>query len=335
MQHRVETFDIAKALGIILVVIGHFNPADSPSWWLNTTACIYSFHMPLFLAMSGFLYAMTSRRGDYFSFAWKKVKRLMIPYLSTSLVVITFKLLTQGQAAVEHPVSAHTYLELFYLPAAGFFLWFVWALFEMFLLVRVVNSRHYRLGLFVVSIVIYFLPWPWPEMFCLEQLRGMMVYFMAGVMVVDFKRIFRPLFAWGAHVYIPAFVVSYAVLLLVGRGNAVVELVAAAAGIAALLALSRAVSRRCANVKQVLLPVGEASFTIYLFHTTFEGAVKAVIGKLPALDYTGHQLLFAFDASLVVLCGVLMPMVLHGLFRRYRLTRFLLGMPVTQPLRKA
>ena len=41
MKQRLETFDIARAIGIILVVIGHYNPYDAPIWWKAANTCIY------------------------------------------------------------------------------------------------------------------------------------------------------------------------------------------------------------------------------------------------------------------------------------------------------
>ena len=43
-------FDIAKALCIVLVVVGHYFPENSPVWYECLNKLIYSFHMPLFMA---------------------------------------------------------------------------------------------------------------------------------------------------------------------------------------------------------------------------------------------------------------------------------------------
>ncbi|MBF1069294.1 MAG: acyltransferase family protein, partial [Prevotellaceae bacterium] len=43
---RIEALDIAKGIGIILVIIGHMSSSYLRDW-------IYSFHMPLFFIISG------------------------------------------------------------------------------------------------------------------------------------------------------------------------------------------------------------------------------------------------------------------------------------------
>ena len=54
-MERSATADIAKTIGIILVVIGHYNPADAPEWYHLANRFIYAFHMPLFMFASGYM----------------------------------------------------------------------------------------------------------------------------------------------------------------------------------------------------------------------------------------------------------------------------------------
>ena len=140
-MERSATADIAKTIGIILVVIGHYNPADAPEWYHLANRFIYAFHMPLFMFASGYIYAMTgnSQNKGGGNFILKKFNRLMIPYFSTSVVIISIKLLTQQGMSVENPVTAASYIKMFYLPEAGYFLWFIWALWLIFL--RAVRSK--------------------------------------------------------------------------------------------------------------------------------------------------------------------------------------------------
>ena len=45
-MQRLVFLDIAKAICIILVVIGHYHPDNSPEWYNVIWKFIYSFHMP-------------------------------------------------------------------------------------------------------------------------------------------------------------------------------------------------------------------------------------------------------------------------------------------------
>lgn len=74
----------------------------------------------------------------------------------------------------------------------------------------------------------------------------------------------------------------------------------------------------------VLLLVSASSYIIYLFHTTFEGFAKAVFRKLP-LD-SSLWYVFVPEALIVIVCGVIAPIVLFKIFKRYKVTRVLFGL---------
>lgn len=185
---RLIEFDIAKAICIILVVIGHYVPDDSPDWWKMIRDVIYTFHMPLFMFASGYIYMAFRKIESYKMFIWNKVQRLMIPYVVTSIIVVTVKLLTQNNMYVQNPVTPMSYLRLLYLPEAGYFLWFCWALFLIFCIVHLLHTRNARLSVFIVSIVWhYWHPFELTEVFCITQATSMLMFFMFGVFCHDFK----------------------------------------------------------------------------------------------------------------------------------------------------
>lgn len=185
IKERILFLDVAKALCIILVVVGHYVPAYSPDWYMGLHDVIYTFHMPLFMFASGYIYMATRKETDYGSFLMRKVRRLLVPYLTVSVLIISIKLVMQGDAYVENPVSAMSYVRMFYLPEAGYFLWFIWALWWMFVLVPLCKTRNARCLLWVASVVLKCLPVQFPELFCLEQFKNMFVFFMTGVLVCE------------------------------------------------------------------------------------------------------------------------------------------------------
>ena len=72
-MNRLISIDIAKAICIILVVIGHYNPDNAPEWYHTINLFIYTFHMPLFMFASGYVYAATigNLRGGEFLYKHK------------------------------------------------------------------------------------------------------------------------------------------------------------------------------------------------------------------------------------------------------------------------
>lgn len=77
---RMEWLDSVKAIGMILVYIGH---CAIPGWNLY----IGLFHMPLFFIIGGFLWnAEKNRNMDFKSFAKKKFRAYIIPYFKIAMV---------------------------------------------------------------------------------------------------------------------------------------------------------------------------------------------------------------------------------------------------------
>lgn len=72
-KKRLEFIDVAKGIGILLVVLGHLNSAEQP-----IRNFIYSFHMPLFFFLSGLFFKGNT---DFKTFLKKSVKTLLVPYL--------------------------------------------------------------------------------------------------------------------------------------------------------------------------------------------------------------------------------------------------------------
>lgn len=79
---RNNFISIAKAIGIILMVVGH---SGCPS---AVTKFIYLFHMPLFFVCSGYFFKEISNKGVLHTFYKKKIKGLYVPYLKWSILFL-------------------------------------------------------------------------------------------------------------------------------------------------------------------------------------------------------------------------------------------------------
>ena len=75
---RIEWIDIAKGIGIILVIAGH-------TIQYTLVMPIYAFHMPLFFFMSGLL-LKPEQFGDFNSFFKKKGRQLIKPWLIMAII---------------------------------------------------------------------------------------------------------------------------------------------------------------------------------------------------------------------------------------------------------
>ncbi|WP_297298032.1 acyltransferase family protein [uncultured Methylovirgula sp.] len=85
---RIDWIDAAKGIGIIAVVVGH---VVEPTGYLART--LYSFHMPLFFVISGYLFNFEKNDADLPKTIKTKFHHLMIPYFVCGVSVFSIWLL--------------------------------------------------------------------------------------------------------------------------------------------------------------------------------------------------------------------------------------------------
>lgn len=108
-----HVISMMSLIGIILVVFGHsgFEEPIVMERLLYFHTWVYSFHMPLFFFISGYLFALTNNDFKCIKtdqFLYKKFKRLYIPYLILGLVIfaIKFSLSNISHADRKHSIAS-------------------------------------------------------------------------------------------------------------------------------------------------------------------------------------------------------------------------------------
>lgn len=330
--NRIVSLDIAKAICIILVVVGHYIPDNSPEWYKLIHDVIYTFHMPLFMFASGYVYIATKKDIGYGDFLVKKIKRLMVPYLTTSVVVISIKMLTQGNMSVDNPVTWMSYLRMFYLPEAGYFLWFIWALWWMFVLLPIFKTKRSRTIFFLICLVIHYVPMTLPKEFCIAECKNMLVFFTLGVFAFENKYVFKFLKEFStSKVFLSIVAFAFCEYLYFSGLDSYFlkttsKILLPYVGIFFVIEISKLICKyQEVSKNHILMIVSMSSYIIYLFHTTFEGFAKAVFRKLP-LD-SNLWYVFLPEAIVVIAVGVIIPILLHRcVLKRWQLTRILFGL---------
>lgn len=80
MRERIKWIDVARGYGIILVIIGHLELPGIRNY-------IYTFHLPLFFFISGYLF---ERKISFRNFLKSKIKNILIPYFALSGMIVLF-----------------------------------------------------------------------------------------------------------------------------------------------------------------------------------------------------------------------------------------------------
>lgn len=95
-----SSLDTIKVYTLLLVVIGHvlrmYTPAGAfphagSAITSHLCALIYSFHMPLFILVSGAVYGICRNRGKYNSYknlCINKSRRILLPYFVFGILVL-------------------------------------------------------------------------------------------------------------------------------------------------------------------------------------------------------------------------------------------------------
>lgn len=184
--------DVLYTVGIVLVLVGHSHSSDW-SQFENTVLVrvirfIYTFHMPLFFFISGFLF-QNSRRVEIDGLGkWIKDKfiRLLVPYFFWSLIAIVPKYYLENRSIAG---LGHAVIDLAINPRAGVWghFWFLPVLFLTYAIfgvakVLIRNEKCSVYGGFAVSVIYYILPVT-TGVLGLADLRSSLVFFSVGMIV--------------------------------------------------------------------------------------------------------------------------------------------------------
>ena len=330
---RYYTIDIAKAIAIVLVAVGHFDVEPRPEFYKDLNAVIYSFHMPLFMFVSGFLCVATWRPQSYRQFLWKKFRRLMIPYFVTSVIIISIKLLTSSFMPVDNPVNPADFIAMLWLPKAGFFLWFVYALWWMMMIIPWFNTPRRRLILLALSIPAYIFYGEFTQLFCFAQTARMGIFFVSGAVLYDIfdkRSVIKTMVGCSVILFpILAFALLQGFFDYGGPAADAISAVTAFSGIGFAIAVSYGIEIGCsAPRRRLLYKIAGASYIIYLFHNTFMGFAKGALSKIGFFSTENLFVNYTIAEILVAgVAGVVLPYLLcHYVLVRFAVTRSLFGL---------
>ena len=124
-KERVTYLDMAKGVGILLVILGH--EADLP---LAARQFVTSFHMPLFFILSGMAVCLTGEKERPFSQILKRKSRsIMRPYFIFSVLCLIMEVFCAGvlKNVLWETVREHLWATVCLAGASVF--WFLPALF--------------------------------------------------------------------------------------------------------------------------------------------------------------------------------------------------------------
>ena len=223
MQHYNE-IDLTKGFAIILAVFGHAAPDAVKGFWIVGTDSlsaslhylVYSFHMALFFACSGFLlYPKLNNVGGALFGIPRRFRKLMVPYIFLSLVYLFAKMFGGGLA--DNQLTGNPIVAILFGSSPCFGAWFLWCLFFMTVVVLLFKKVNIWI-LFVVSVLLSYVPIEYGENFMgLEKAQANIMWVLLGCIVRKYYNCISP----KVNIYLGLF--SACVLIFLHLSNGLIN----------------------------------------------------------------------------------------------------------------
>ena len=212
-KKKINWLLILQGWAMLWVVIGHAflgKPGEGPEWENALFHFAYSFHMPLFMLVSGWLFYLTRLKAYELSWGgqisvindekikgnswtyWRIVKdkalRLLLPGLVFSIISFAIKIAFPGEMSRQAGLSineiSHAYLYPYDNPMRE--LWFIITLFWLMMLaplwkVLLKNKWVMWCGLLVIG-VLHFIH-PQTDLLCIGRVFSYAIWFYLGIVI--------------------------------------------------------------------------------------------------------------------------------------------------------
>jgi fucose 4-O-acetylase-like acetyltransferase len=323
---RLIWLDFAKGIGIVLVVVGHairgLHPdimGPRPNFFEVADQLIYSFHMPLFFFISGFLFG--KRRSDsWFAFSRSMAIGIVVPYVLWSIIFVGLQ--NQFSSEVNHPYELSALFRLESTPIGH--MWFLHALLIVQVIYFVARQVFGFAGLVAAGCVfsaMYFhllhLPDPWAYYSEAPAMGG--AFFAAGLIAVAWlptqksKNLSLLILVVATAIWLATALPSFdpsAPRLLVP-----IAAIAGIAGIAMTIAVCNLLPDTQWLLTVTLAQLGQASIAIFVAHTIFSAGLRIVLYKTGFFDYD-------FYVLTETLVGLIVPTALFLVANMYKVAPY-------------
>jgi fucose 4-O-acetylase-like acetyltransferase len=334
--------DIARGIAILLVVLGHSIKISTEIIAIPTWAFfhkfIYSFHMPLFMFLAGFVAVKIlgvnsmNSKGRYI---FGRAKRLLLPYFVCSFLYLPFKIILAKYANNPYDIKSLYTIALGESPDGA--LWFLYTLFLLSCIFVFINTRNNVVETLIVSLVllititalraselsptgIWFNP--------INRIVGYAFYFELGIFArLHYGQIkqylLKPmLLLLSAFLLIAVNVFEFFII----NDISVLKIVSSVCGIWFVVAISLIVAtntmetgRKRGVTSQIFDYLGERSMDIFILHEPFKVAIRIVVFSILHWNYS-LCVLILFVGSMT--CSLLASKLV---VRRFAIMRLFFG----------
>lgn len=314
MSRKIEWLSILQGWSMLLVVVGHvtltgiFGDTRYP---IASTIerIIYSFHMPLFMFISGYLFYMTKIAKDktYGDVILNKLLRLGIPYLFFTCLTFVPKILFPSLMNRPVDISIQYFINVFVLMKTNPLseMWFIVALFILMMLYplyKSILSKWSKIGGGILWVLLLIINLISPDNISLLQLSHVMemgIYFYSGIIICCFGWI-KMFKRW----YLCAGLLC---ILLLGFYNKFPSVILSFAGIFFSISLCQFISGRTPNL---FSSFRNYTYQIFLMGIFFQMAVRYLF------KYIDNDMFYIPCYVLSILLAVYVPVLISKIIKK-------------------
>ncbi|MFT4113462.1 acyltransferase family protein [Silvibacterium sp.] len=312
---RIAWIDIARGIGIILVVYGHvlrgligahLISAANPICASDYT--IYTFHMPLFFLLAGLQVERSLSKGRA-PFLKSKLMTIVYPYLLWSWFQLAVQMLApKGSLNTVHPPI--TFVTILWRPVEQF--WFLYVLLICHFVAFATKARRVWLMPFAaigILVAVLIAIGKLASTQWVGSVAPWLVFYIAGIFLS------RPILLWKPRKGIAilsalisaicfAFLSILCSMLSHSDANSIFSWPATAAGLLMTISFSQVLASAEFGLTDWMGILGRASMTIYIFHVLAAAGTRAALEK-------AHIGSWELQLLLGTCAGVCLPLLLH------------------------
>ena len=304
---RLASVDVAKGIGILLVVVGHVVSQQVPAgheWYRTLKDAIYFFHMPFFLALSGYVLGLSARAwtADRRAFILERLDRLIVPFFTFGLLIIAGKSLFSLFLHVDNTQdSLLAYLDGLFIhtsrsPATS--VWYLYAAFIYAVVFRLAIAPRPAIlpALLVASLVLPFLDIP--NLFYADRVLKFLPFFLIGLWAGRHRDMVEEQVRRSG--WLAMIALGLSIVLTLRAESTLSVFITALLSLPALYWLAQILSERG---DRLFMTLGAFSMAIYLLNTITIGLTKGVGFLFLKWDGNAFYLYFV----VLTLAGIALP----------------------------
>ena len=292
------------------------------------TSMIYSFHMQLFMTLSGALFCLSLQRGKFHtlrSLASEKAKRLLIPFFSVTLLYSVPLKIASGYYSSSPSIIKDIIIGQL-LVQGNTHLWFVAVLFSLFLLMYVLLKKKVPCMILLLILTVLNLVSSYIGINLISRILEFAVWFYIGWLFEQHREVWNS-YLKKHHIFL--FMAVFCVFFFLNRNmlpnisilKSCVKLLIALSGCVAVYTLSYQLSRTDVKEWKVVKGLSHDSYGIYLYSDPLNYVLLAVGVHMLHTDLFGSNICSAlfiltrFSVTLAV--SILVTRILRALKLKY------------------